>query len=147
MNDPAEASAAGVGQYRWSGAGKAGGRRFEQEIEIGGDQADRAITAARQVDQSPVRAEVRIARGLDGARDGVLDIALLELAFEQAEDAIGGNEPADAVDRVELLDPAKQPAGEAFLAGSEEIDDVAAELEEVGQAGTGGGRRRRRRRR
>lgn len=107
MHNPAKASTARIGQVRWPGAVYGGGCRLEQQVEIGGDQADRAVAAPGQVDQGPVRAEVWIARGLDGARDGIPNISLLELAFEQAEDAISGNESAHAVDRIELLDSAE----------------------------------------
>ncbi|MER9557141.1 hypothetical protein [Mesorhizobium sp. M0323] len=60
---------------------------------------------------------------------------MFEFALEQAEDAVRGDEAANALDRLELLDPTEQLASEALLAGTKEIDHVAAELEEVGQAG------------
>jgi hypothetical protein len=81
-----------------------------------------------------MRTEVGIVGRLDRCCHRGLHILALEQALEEAENTIGGHEAIDAVHRSDLLETLEQLMDEALLASAEQSYDVAAELEEVGQA-------------
>src|SRR5882762_1093159 len=124
-----------IRQARWPRARQSRIACLKQEIEIRRHKSRDTSTRCRQIDQNLMGTKSIARLRTDRFGDCSTNVGDLELAFEQAEDAIGREKSADASDAPHLECPVEQLTGRAFDCSAKDVDDRTAELLEVWQLG------------